>query len=287
MSVLWTDEVKAELVQFVDELVELGVPKMEAYKRFCKAKGSKFKPSSAAVQYSRTKKDPYQIQRERYSEADDRLITLASYFAPQYGLKKRDVFRYLGDKLDRNFRAIEQRAYLLTRDLDDNEVPAQCPEDIAAFLQELLAGERQVPSPAPAKTVDPKETTALDTLGSLVKVIKELDQKDLSKSMAELATLQYKCEELEKKLVLTKDENKQLKGYLDELEHRLEQVKKQQAIVDYIVNEFASIRTIEQVGALKDFTNRFRTEVDKMGVVINRVDEWKEKYAEQLKEMYR
>jgi len=37
---------------------------------------------------------------------------------------------------------------------------------------------------------------------------------------------------------------------------------------------------------LKDFTNKFRIEVDKLGNVVRSVDEWKEKYAQQLRQIY-
>jgi hypothetical protein len=286
MSVIWTDEVKEELVKFVDELVELGVPKMEAYRRFCEAKGSEFNPSSAAVQYSLVKRGVN--QKQGYTKEDDRLIVFASHFAPSFGLKKRDVFRHLGEKLGKNFTAIEQRAYILARDIGD-QLPEECPDDILEFLNEVLQKEQEALS-VPAKPDNTDDGTALDVLGVLAKLIKEINPKDLSKDIAEITALQHKCKELEKKLSSAKEENHLLKQQLKEITQQFEQwvkqVKDQQEFVNYFVNEFASLRTLDQVTALKAFTNSFRTEVDKMGVVIKMVDEWKERFATQVKEIF-
>lgn len=317
MAKIWTDDVVDDLIGFVDAAVEKGMPKMQAYEEFCHLRGSKYKPSTAAVQYSLAtsgSKDEKTKRRAGYTKNDDRLIILASHFAPQYGLKKRDTFRVLGEKFQRDFRAIEQRAYLLTKDMAEGEFPSQCPDDIAEFLEGILVEtekpEKPAPSPAlvsaPVPPVEMRDMDVVDALSKFVQATSNIDginaesllkqlsvmatmaasQSDVGNALNELAFLRKRCERLEKDLRLTRQENELLIEHLTEFELQLSSIKKQQEVVDFVVSEFASIRTIEQVGALKDFTNRFRTEVDRMGMVIKTVDEWKEKYAEQLRTIY-
>ncbi len=318
MAKIWTDDVVDDLIGFVDAAVEKGMPKMQAYEEFCHLRGSKYKPSTAAVQYSLAtsgSKDEKTKRRAGYTKNDDRLIILASHFAPQYGLKKRDTFRVLGEKFQRDFRAIEQRAYLLTKDMAEGEFPSQCPDDIAEFLEGILLAENErpekpalpsTPVPAPVPPVEMQDMDVVDALSKFVQATSNIDginaesllkqlsvmatmaasRSDIGNALNELAFLRKRCERLEKDLRLTRQKNELLIEHLTEFESQLSLIKKQQEVVDFVVSEFASIRTIEQVGALKDFTSRFRTEVDRMGIVIKTVDEWKEKYAEQLRTIY-
>ena len=52
-------------------------------------------------------------------------------------------FGHLGEKLGKNFTAIEQRAYLLARDIGD-QLPEECPDDISEFLNEVLQKNRKL-----------------------------------------------------------------------------------------------------------------------------------------------
>lgn len=336
----WTATLKRELVEFVDKAIAQGKPKMQAYEEFVAIKGLDVSPITISVQYSRAKKaPPEKLTPEKptgiaYDEKTDRLIVLSSHFASNYGLKKRDVYRVIADKLKRTLVAIEQRANILAKRFD---LPDQCPPDIAKFLKELSANASQpdtaildakpmviqetpvvysadmsarpkaksiqVEPVAPSQAEDMDILDALTRFAKATQHIEGIDGEKLLKQLSVLATMaadrseignlrnrlyvaERRNERLEHDLRQTREENEVLRAQLIEFNKKLEEIKQQQEVVNFIVSEFASIRTIEQVGALKDFTNKFRIEVDKLGNVVRSVDEWKEKYAQQLRQIY-
>ena len=71
---------------------------------------------------------------------------------------------------------------------------------------------------------------------------------------------------------------------LRELESRLDQQRQAYEALNYIIEEFASLRTIDQVTALKDLRGKLKVETDRFGNVLRVTDEWKKEFERQLEE---
>lgn len=207
---------------------------------------------------------------------------------------------------------------------DPNNVPEDILEllqQAEEFKREARIGRRRaqaeqngapapVPRPMPESTViapiEAEDMNIIDVLSAFAKATKRIDGVDgegLLKQLAVLATMAVDNSEvgnlrnelfhyhrenrrLANELEAVRRERDLLRAKLSEFDEKMEEVRRQQEVVDYIVKEFTSIRTIEQVGALKDYTNRIRVETDRLGNVIRSVDEWKEKFEEQLREIF-
>lgn len=78
------------------------------------------------------------------------------------------------------------------------------------------------------------------------------------------------------------EKNKKLEEMIAEYNEWLKEAKEQQDIVNFVVDELTSLRTIEQIGGLKDYLGKIKHETDKFGVVVRSIDQWRERYEEQL-----
>ena len=62
-------------------------------------------------------------------------------------------------------------------------------------------------------------------------------------------------------------------------------MKRQQETVEMFINEFAQLRNLDQITALKDIA-KLKFESDRFGNMVRVVDEWREGFERQLMELY-
>lgn len=156
-------------------------------------------------------------------------------------------------------------------------------------------------SPAEAEEVDIID--ALSMFANATRQIEGINGEWLLKQLAVLATMAADHAEVgnlrNKNFQLTRRANN-LEGQLRQahreieilteklvgFEKRFQEVKRQQETVEMFINEFAQLRNLDQITALKDISSKLKFESDRFGNVVRVVDEWREGFERQLIELY-
>ncbi|MEW6242796.1 MAG: SANT/Myb-like DNA-binding domain-containing protein [Bacillota bacterium] len=114
----------------------------------------------------------------------------------------------------------------------------------------------------------------LDTISAFFVHAKSLEGFDVEtffKGLSELARLaQHGAESLgvSGSLEELEEENKRLREKILNLEQRMEKLRDQYITLDFLVNEFINLSSIEKVTSLGDFGRRLKYQVDQFGTVV-------------------
>lgn len=282
----WKEHEK-ELVEFVEAATLLGFSKQNALEAWVAKHNYETTYNSAMVVYYRERKKYLpQIDPASYEMPLEDLDLLykaqkgeLNFPTPAKESSRRDdvTEEMQSDRVD----ATEQASEQALEELPEKEVVPQSDLETNKSSTDVAQHERN--------NID--LNSVIDRIQKLGKDNPQVPQYIAHMSMM-LGTLieeerrRIREEETRKFQVAFDRLKKDVDRHIEQVRARLDEQHRAYEALDALVTEFASLRTIDAVTALRDYRNRMVTEVDKFNNVLKVTDQWTVEFENQLKQLF-